>query len=45
MDTKDVAVRMILYGDQEIENWSHWIASRERGEPLPAITVPKPKKG
>jgi len=45
MDTKDIAVRMILYGDQEIENWSHRITARAQGEPLPTITVPKPKKG
>jgi len=44
MDTKDVAVRMILYGDQEIESWSHRIVARAHGEPLPTITVPKPKK-
>jgi hypothetical protein len=44
MDTKDIAVRMILYGDQEIEGWSHRVVARARGEQLPTITVPKPKK-
>lgn len=42
MDTKDVAVRMIIYGDQEIENWSHYSVAKARGEELPTITVPKP---
>jgi hypothetical protein len=47
MDTKDIAVRMILYGDREIEGWSHRIVARAqgaRGKRLPTITVPKPKK-
>jgi hypothetical protein len=25
MDLKDIPIRMILYGEQEIENWSHRI--------------------
>lgn len=44
MDTKDVAVRMILYGDQEIEKWSHRIVARAHDMELPTITVPKPKR-
>ena len=43
MDTKDVAVRMILYGEQEIETWSHWAVAQGRGDPLPAIDVPVPR--
>jgi hypothetical protein len=44
MDTKDIAVRMILYGEQEVERWSHRRVARARGEPvLPTITIPKPK--
>ena len=44
MDTKDVAVRMIVYGEQEIEAWSHRVVARATGEAeLPTITVPKPK--
>ena len=43
MDTKDVPIRMILYGEQEIESWSHRVVARARGEPLPEISVPKPK--
>lgn len=43
MDTKDIEVRMIIYGDQEIENWSHYLLAKKLGEPLPTITVPKPK--
>lgn len=44
MDTKDVAVRMIVYGDHELESWSHRIVARASGDAdLPTITVPKPK--
>ena len=31
MDVKDVPVRMIIYGEDEIENWSHRIASKQLG--------------
>jgi hypothetical protein len=41
MDTKDIPIRMIIYGNQEIENWSHRIVSRGLGHsPLPTISVP-----
>src|SRR5262245_3153158 len=41
MDTKDVPIRMIIYGKQELENWSHRIVARELGDsPLPTISVP-----
>jgi hypothetical protein len=41
MDTKDVPIRMIIYGKQELENWSHRIVARELGaSPLPTISVP-----
>ncbi|MEP6900411.1 MAG: hypothetical protein ABJA66_01600 [Actinomycetota bacterium] len=43
MDVKDTAVRMIIYGEKEIENWSHYAAAKSLGEELPTITVPKPK--
>ncbi|MBC9914317.1 DUF7638 domain-containing protein [Chitinophaga varians] len=44
MDTKDTAVRMIIYGEQEIENWSHYRVAKAMGEEkLPTIKVPKPK--
>lgn len=43
MDTKDVAVRMILYGRQEIERWSHRALARYLGDPLPEIGVPEPR--
>lgn len=42
MDIKDTAVRMIIYGDNEIENWTHYKLAKMRGEPLPKITVPRP---
>ena len=44
MDTKDIPIRMALYGEREIENWSHWAAAKQRGESLPRIDVPKPRK-
>ena len=44
MDVKDTAVRMIIYGEQEIENWSHYQVAKERGEELPTINIPNPKK-
>jgi len=45
MDTKDIPVRMIVYGDQEIEGWTHRLLARKQGiEPLPEIRVPKPPK-
>jgi hypothetical protein len=43
MDTKDVAVRMIVYGDQEIEHWSHRLVARAGEMQLPVIHVPKPR--
>jgi hypothetical protein len=40
MDLKDIPIRMIIYGEQEIENWSHRIAARRHGiMPLPWIKV------
>lgn len=43
MDVKDIPVRMIIYGDDEIEGWSHRIVARAQGdEELPSIEVPKP---
>lgn len=42
MDVKDTAVRMIIYGDEEIENWSHYQAAKHFGKELPTISIPKP---
>ncbi len=43
-DVKDFPIRMIIYGEQEMENWSHRIASKQLGlEPLPTIKVPPVK--
>ena len=42
MDRKDMPVRMIIYGDQEIEKWSHYQISKQEGLDLPHIEVPKP---
>lgn len=40
MDVKDFPIRMIIYGEDEIEKWSHRIASRQLGiKPLPTIQV------
>lgn len=41
MDTKDIEVRMIIYGEQEIESWSHFMVAKKMGEELPTITIPK----
>jgi hypothetical protein len=44
MDVKDIPIRMIIYGDAELESWSHRVAARQLGvEPLPTITVRRPK--
>lgn len=43
MDTKDIAVRMIIYGEQEIERWSHYRLAKAIGERLPTIHIPKTK--
>ncbi|MCB9871486.1 MAG: hypothetical protein H6837_16640 [Planctomycetes bacterium] len=44
MDTKDIPVRMIIYGEEEIEGWSHRAVARSLGEEeLPPIDVPKPE--
>jgi len=43
MDSKDIPVPMILYGDDELEGWSHRAVARARGEPLPTISVPRPR--
>jgi len=42
MDTKDIPIRMILYGQGEIENWSHYQVAKESGEELPSINIPEP---
>ena len=42
MDTKDIEVRMIIYGEEEIENWSHYQLAKSLGEPLPTIKIIKP---
>ncbi len=44
MDTKDVEIRMIIYGEEEIENWSHYQLAKQFGDELPNITLPKEKK-
>ncbi|HEX8658313.1 MAG TPA: hypothetical protein VF690_12295 [Hymenobacter sp.] len=43
MDVKDIQVRMVLYGEQEIEGWSHYQVAQARGEELPTIGLPKPE--
>lgn len=43
MDTKDIPIRIALYGDQEIEDWTHRIVAEQQGLPLPTIEVPKVK--
>lgn len=41
MDVKDIPLRIIIYGEGELEKWSHRLVAREMGvEPLPTINVP-----
>ncbi len=40
-DEKDIPIRIALYGEQEIENWSHWQAAKAQGYKAPTINVPK----
>lgn len=42
MDVKDIPIRMVLYDEGEIENWSHYQIAKARGEELPSIEIPKP---
>ena len=42
MDVKDIPIRMIIYGDEEIKNWSHYLISEEEGYEFPQLNVPKP---
>ena len=44
MDTKDIEIRMIIYGENEIENWSHYQVAKSLGHPLPAIKITKPNE-
>jgi hypothetical protein len=40
MDVKDIPIRMIIYGEDEIEKWSHRLVARQQGmNPLPSINV------
>ena len=40
MDVKDIPIRMIIYGEDEIENWTHRQVARKLGmRPLPYIKV------
>lgn len=43
MDTKDIEIRMIIYGEEEIENWSHYQIAKKLGHELPNIEIPKIK--
>ncbi len=41
MDAKDIPIRMIIYGKDEIENWSHYAVAKAQGQKLPTIDVPE----
>jgi len=43
MDSKDTPIRIALYGEQEIENWSHYAFAKAEGHDLPSIQVSKIK--
>ena len=36
-------IRMIIYGKQEIENWSHYQVAKKLGDELPNIEIPEIK--
>jgi len=42
-DSKDIPIRMILYGKNQIEHWSHYLVAKHLGQELPTIHVPEPK--
>lgn len=42
MDTKDIPIRMILYGEEAIKQWSHYQVAEAEGMTLPTIEVPPP---
>lgn len=42
MDERDIPIRIALYGEREIENWSHWQLAKAEGIELPSLDVPKP---
>lgn len=42
MDVQDIPIRMILYGKDEIENWSYYQVAKQRGMKLPTIDIPDP---
>lgn len=39
-DVKDIPVRMIIYGTDEIEGWSHYRAAKSANDRLPSISIP-----
>lgn len=41
MDSKDIPIRVALYGEKEIENWSHYALAKAKGHELPSMKVPK----
>ena len=42
MDVKDVPIKLILYGKDQIESWSHYQVAKQCGEELPSIDIPEP---
>jgi tetratricopeptide (TPR) repeat protein len=38
-DSKDIPIRMIIYGDASVEDWSHRKASKDAGLPPPTINT------
>lgn len=41
-DVKDHPIRMVLYGAQEQEKWSHRIAAKQAGIRPPSLDIPRP---
>ena len=42
MDTKDIPIRIILYGQDQIKHWSHYQVAMTQGMELPTINIPSP---
>ena len=43
MDVKDIEIRMILYGEREIDSWSHYQVSKEIGLETPKNDISRTK--
>ncbi|MCO7222950.1 hypothetical protein [Pleionea sp. CnH1-48] len=42
IEYRDIPIRIILYGEQEIELWDEYVIAKSEERELPTITVPRP---